>query len=94
MRYFCDIYLRDIKKKSNFFHLKIESHIAFEKYKHIIISLKNVDIKDVDEILHLYMKNHNKKFNHYLIKGQTKLVFNNNQDCKYIMVELHKRCKS
>ena len=31
------------------------------------------------------MKDQNKKFNHYLIKGDFKLVFNNNQDCKYIM---------
>ena len=31
------------------------------------------------------MKNHNKKFNQYLLKGQFKLVFNRNQDCKYLM---------
>ena len=30
------------------------------------------------------MKDQKKKFNHYLIKGQFKLVFNNNQDCKFI----------
>ena len=29
------------------------------------------------------MKGHNKKFNHYLIKSEFKLVFNNNEDCKY-----------
>ena len=51
----------------------------------MILSLKNVDNKDVDEILFLYMKDHNKKFNHYLTKGEFKLVFNNNQDCKNIM---------
>ena len=31
------------------------------------------------------MIDHNKKFNHYLLKGEFKLVFNDNQDCKYIM---------
>ena len=31
------------------------------------------------------MKDHNKKFNHYFLKGQFKLVFNDNQDCKYVM---------
>ena len=31
------------------------------------------------------MKDHIKKFNHYLIKGDFKLVFSDNQDCKYIM---------
>ena len=87
MRYYCDICLREIKKKSKYSHLKSKSHKEFEKNKHIILSLKNVDIKDVDEILYLYMIDHNKKFTQYLLKGQFKLVFNN-QDCKYIMTDM------
>ena len=31
-------------------------HKEFEKYNHILLSVRNVDIKDVDEILYLYMK--------------------------------------
>ena len=85
MRYYCDICLRDIKKKSKHSHLKLKSHKELEKNKHIILSLKNVDIKDVDEILYLYMNAHNKKFNHYLIKGHFNLVFNNYQDFKYLI---------
>ena len=85
MSYYCETCLKDVKKKSNYSHLKSKSHKEFEKYKHIILSLKNVDIKDVDEILHLYMIDHNKKFYHSLLKGQFKIVFNNNQDCKYIL---------
>ena len=88
MTYYCDICLRDIKKKSKYSFLKFKSHKDFEKYKHILLSLKNVDIKDVDEILYLYIKDHNKKFNQYLLKGQFKLVLNNNQDCKYIMTDM------
>ena len=65
--------------------MKSKSHKKFEKYKDIILSFKNVDIKDVDGILYLYMKNHNKKFIHYLLKGQFKLVFNDNQDSKYLI---------
>ena len=84
MGYFCDICLREIKKKSKYSHLKSKSRKKFEKFKHIILSLKNVDIKDVDKILYLYKKDHNKKYTQYLLKGQFKLVFNNNQDCKYI----------
>ena len=49
--------------------------------------MKNVDIKDVDEILYLYMKDYNKKYNQYLLKAQFKLVFNN-QDCKYLMTDM------
>ena len=61
MGYYCNFCLRDIKKKSKYSHLKSKSHKEFEKYKHIILSFKNVDIKDVDEILYLYMKYYNKK---------------------------------
>ena len=42
-------------------------------------------MKDADVIFYLYTKDDNKKVNHYLIKGEFKLVFNNNQDCKYVM---------
>ena len=87
MKYYCDICLREIKKKSKYSHLKSKSHKEFEKCKHIILSLKMVDIKDVDEILYLYMIDHNKKFTQYLLKGQIKLVFNN-QDCKYLMTDM------
>ena len=34
------------------------------------------------------MKDHNKKFNLYLLKGQFKLVLKNNQDCKYLMTDM------
>ena len=87
MRYYCDICLREIKKKKKYSHLKSKSHKEFEKYKHIILSLKNIDIKDGDERLYLYMIDHNKKFTQYLLKGQFKLVFNN-QDCKYLMTDM------
>ena len=41
-------------------------------------------MKDVDEMLYLYMIDHNEKFNHYLIIDEFKLVFNDNQHCKFI----------
>ena len=31
------------------------------------------------------MKDHKKKFNHYLLKGELKLVFNDNQDSKFLI---------
>ena len=85
MSYYCDICLRNIKKKSKYSHLKSKHHKEVEKYKHIILSLKNIDLKDVDELLYSYTKDHDKKFNHYVLKGQFKLVFNNDQDCKNIV---------
>ena len=85
MSYYCDICLRDIKKKSKHSHLKSKSQKEFEKFNYIILSLKTFDIRDVDENLYLFMKDHNKKFNQYFLKGEFKLVFNDNQDCKFIM---------
>ena len=64
-----------------------ESHEEFEKYKPIISSFKNIEIKDVDETLYLYMKDYNKKYNQYLLKGQFKLVFKN-QDCKFLKTDM------
>ena len=87
MRYYCDISLKDFKKKNKNSHLKFKSHKEFEKYKHVILSLKNVDIKVVDGILYLYTKDHNEKFNHYLLKGQLKQVFNY-QVFKYAMTDM------
>ena len=84
MSYYCDICPRVIKNKSKHSHLKFKSHKDFEKYKHIILSLKNVDIKDVDEVIYFYIKDHKNKFNHYLLKGQFKSVFNDNQDSKQL----------
>ena len=55
MRYYRDICLRDIKKKSKHSHLKSKSHKWFEKYKHIKLSLKNVDIKKMLMNYYIYM---------------------------------------
>ena len=88
MRCYCDICLRDIKKKIKDYYLKSRSHKEFEKYKHKILSLKIVELKDVDEMLYLYLKDHYKKFNQYLLKGQSKLIFIQNQDCKYLMTDI------
>ena len=33
------------------------------------------------------IKDYNKKYNHYFLKGQFKLIFNN-QDCKYLMTDM------
>ena len=87
MSHYRDICLINIKKKSKHSHIKSRSHKEFEKNNHIILSFKNIDIKDVDEILYLYMKDYNKIFTQYLLKGQFKLALNN-KDCKYLMTDM------
>ena len=86
MSYYCNICLLDIKKNKNF-HIKSKAHKEFEEYRRTIKTLKNFDIKDVDEILYLYIKDYNKKYTHYLSKGQLKLIFND-QDCKYLITDM------
>ena len=87
MRYYCDICLIDIKKKSKHSHLKYKAHKEFEKYRRTIKSFKIIDIKDVDEILYLYIKDYNKKYTQYLLKGQVELIFNN-RDCEYLITDM------
>ena len=45
MRYYCNSCLLDIKQKSKYSHIKSKAHKDFE----------DIDIKDVDEILNLYV---------------------------------------
>ena len=87
MRYYCNICLLDIKKKSKNSHIKSKAHKGFEIYNHIILSFKNVYIKDVDEFSYLYVKKYNTKYTQYFFKVQFKLIFIN-QDCKYLMTDM------
>ena len=52
------------------------------------MSHENIDIKDVDEAFYLYNSEHNKKFDHYLIKCEYKLVFDNYQYYPYVTSKL------
>ena len=85
MNYYCGTCLKNIKKKSKYSRLKSKSQKGFEKYKHIVLSLRNNDIKDVDELLYLYIKDRKETFNHYLLNGEFKPLFNNIQDFKNIL---------
>ena len=49
------------------------------------MSLKNFDINDVDVAFYLYVVEHNKKFDYYLVRCEFKLVFNDYQYCPYVM---------
>ena len=68
--------------------MKSKSHIEFDKCKHIILYLKDIDIKDVDEAFYLYIIEHNKKFDYYPVECQFKLNFNDNQYCPYVTSKL------
>ena len=42
------------------------------------ITIENPDINNVDEVVHTYNIQHNKEYEHYLLKCHFKLIFNNN----------------
>ena len=49
MDYYCEICLRKIKAKNKYKHFKSKSHQELDTCKHIILSHKDIDLKDVDE---------------------------------------------
>ena len=55
MSYYCEINLRDIKKKSEYSHLKSKSHKEFEKNKYMDLTIENPNIDDIDEIFFAYI---------------------------------------
>ena len=81
----CDKY---VKLKSKNKHFKSNSHKEFDKCKIILLSLKDADIKDTDEAFYLYITEHNKKFDYYLVKPQFKLVFIDYQYCPQVTSKL------
>ena len=84
MDYDCKKSPKNIKAKSNYKHFKSKSHIEFDKCKQIILSPKDIDIKNRDKAFYLYIIEHNKKFDFYLVKCEFELVFKDSQYCPYI----------
>ena len=80
--------LKNIKTKNKNNHFKSKSHIEFDNGKHKILSHKDIIINDVDEAFYLYIIEHNKKFDSYLIKYQFKLVLIDYENCSYVTSKL------
>ena len=59
-----------------YIHFKPNIHKEIDKCINKLLSLKGIDINDVDKAFYLYIIEHNKKFDVYLVKCQIVLVFN------------------
>ena len=81
----CDKY---VKPKIKYKLFTSNSHKDFDNCKHIVLYLKYIDLKDVDEAFSLYIIEHNNKFEYYLVKCQFYLVFNFNQYCPFVTSNL------
>ena len=77
MDYYCEVCDMFTKPKSKYKHCKSESHKEFDKCKHNILSLKDIDINNVDEAFYFSFIEHNKNYDYFLVKCHFKIVFNN-----------------
>ena len=76
MDYYCEVCDTSIKAKSKYKHFESNVHKEFDNCKYILLSLKDIHIKDVEEAFYSYNIKQNKKFDYYLVKCQFNLVFN------------------
>ena len=81
MDYYCDVCDKHIKPRSKYKHFKSKCLEEFYRCKHILFSLKDIDINDVDEAICLNIVEHNKTFDYYPVKCHFKLVFIDYQFC-------------
>ena len=88
MEYYLEICLKNIIAKVKYKHFKSKSHEEFDKCKHILSSHKDIDLYGVDEAYCLYIIEHNKKFEYYLIKCEFKLVSNSYENCPCVISKL------
>ena len=88
MSYYCDVCDKTINCKSKSSLLKSLSHKEFDKYEHIVICLKDIDRNRVEEAFYLYIIEHYRKYDYYLIKCSFQLFFKDNQFCLYLTSKL------
>ena len=88
MDYYCDVCLRILKAKNKYKLFKSKSHIEIDKCKHILIYREDIDTKDIDEAIYLYIIEHNEKFDYYLVKCEFNLAINDYQYCPYVTSKL------
>ena len=88
MDYYCDVCPKYIKPNSKYSHLKSKSHQEFDKYKRINLYHKDIEPNDVDKAFYLYIIEHNKKFDYYLVKCEYKLVFDGYQYYPHVTSKL------
>ena len=88
MDHYCEVCDKYIKPKSEYKHFKSKIHKEFDKCEHKISSLKGIDIIKIDQPFHLYIIEHSKKVDYYLVKCQFKLVFKDYQFRPYVTSKL------
>ena len=74
MEYNCDVCDKTTKIRYKRKNLLSLTHIEFDKCINIKHTIENPNFFDIDEIFDVYITNHNKKFDLYLVKNVSRLV--------------------
>ena len=75
MDYYCNTCDKTNKTKSKSKHFQSLTHNEFEKCIRTKHTIQNTNYFDIAEIFNEYIKNHNKKFDLYLVEYDFILVF-------------------
>ena len=88
MENYCDVCDEYIKPQSKSKHFKPDIHKELDECKHSLLSLKEIDVEDVDEAFYLYICEHNKKCYYHHLNCQFILAFLKYQHCPYMTFKL------
>ena len=62
---YCEVCDKFIKPKNKYKHFKSNMHKEFDKSKHIILTIENLFMNEVDSIFCSYITEHNKKIDFF-----------------------------
>ena len=85
MDYYCDVCDKFIKLKSKYKHFISNTHKEIDRCKHMFfLTIENSCKDDIDEVFYVYIFQHNKPYDNFIIKYHFKLVFNDIQYSTWI----------
>ena len=84
MDYYCDVCDTFFKPKSRNKHFKSNTHEDFDICKNLEITIGNPDINNIDEVFYAHIIQHNKQYDHFLIKCHFRITFIDSQYSTWI----------
>ena len=75
LEYYCEVCDEAIRTKSKRKHFQSLTHLEFEKRIRTKHTIQNTNFFDIDEKFTEYLTNSNKKVESYLVKYDSKLIF-------------------
>ena len=88
MDFYCEVCDNFIKPKSKYNRFKPNTHEEFDICKRMELTFENPNKDDIDEVFFTFIIQHNKQYDHYLIKFHFDLVSNDSQYSTWIRSNL------